>query len=256
MTNTKITITEDIPTTLAEEVVAFSKSVEEFTFLATGGHQATACYPTLRGYFESQASHGQIVIGDERLVPLASTWSNTAMLFDLFDEAKGALSLSSPVLPLEGELAKIEEIMGDESVNLQDKTSTILDSYSALLRQVVANYDRIISKSPKTMFVHLGLGPDGHIASLFPNRSDLGISGKYSQISVDLDQNNKMLRTSVTFDTLNSAEVVVVSASGSLKGELIARALNNDYSIPLAHLSPKQLIFVVDQEAGDAISGS
>ena len=255
MAKTKVTITDDIAKTLAEEISGFAASRGEFTFLATGGSQATNCYPHLRTLFESDAKQVQIVLGDERLVPLASQWSNTSMLFNLFEEAKGALQISSPILPFEGELAKIEQIMADDAMNLSDKSASITESFSALLRQVVANFDRIINKSPAAKFVHLGLGPDGHIASLFPSCDDLGVSGRYSQISVDLDQNNKMLRTSVTFETINSADLVVVSASGSQKGELISRALDQDLSLPLSHLTPEELVFIVDAEAGDTISG-
>ncbi len=233
----------------------FAENKGDFTFLATGGNQATNCYPTLKDIFGSKVSHAKIVLGDERLVPMTSSWSNTAMLFNLFGQASGALQISSPVLPFEAELKHVEEIMANEEIDLNQKRAEILEKYSALLRQVVANYDRIISKSPKPTFVHLGLGPDGHIASLFPTRDDLDISGKFSQISLDLDQNNKMLRATVSLETLNAAEMVVVSASGPDKGKLIARALDRDMTLPVSHLSPSELVFLVDASAADAIYG-
>jgi 6-phosphogluconolactonase/glucosamine-6-phosphate isomerase/deaminase len=255
MTKSKVTITDDIPKTLADELLKYSKTKEEFTFLATGGNQAIDCYPTLKETFRVEATQGRLVVGDERLVPLTSSWSNTSMLFDQFESAGGGLQISSPILPFEAELRAIEEIMANEGTDLAYKRASILENYSGLLRQVVANFDRIISKSPKATFVHLGLGPDGHVASLFPNCDDLDITGKFSQISLDLDQNNKMLRTSVTFDMINSADIVVVSTVGYEKGKLIARALDQDPAIPLSKLSPRELVFLVDPNAGEAIYG-
>lgn len=255
MTKSKVTITDNIPETLAEELLKYSETKEEFTFLATGGNQATDCYPTLKGTFQSEVTQGRLVVGDERLVPLASSWSNTSMLFDQFESAGGGLQISSPILPFEAELRAIEEIMANEKTDLAYKRTSILENYSGLLRQVVANFDRIISKSPKATFVHLGLGPDGHVASLFPRCDDLNMTGKYSQISLDLDQNNKMLRTSVTFDMINSADIVVVSTVGYEKGKLIAQALDQDPAIPLSNLSPREIVYLVDPNAGEAIYG-
>ena len=91
----------------------------------------------------------------------------------------------------------------------------------------------------------LGLGPDGHIASLFPHSKQL-----YAQepcIAVTDSPKAPPQRVTFTYSTLNRSELTVMLAAGEGKEAALAATINEVGSIeetPARGVSANQLIFI------------
>lgn len=72
--------------------------------------------------------------------------------------------------------------------------------------------------------IALGVGPDGHIASLFPNRPELAEASRWV-LPVTSSPKPPPERITMTLPVINAAKEVLVIALGDGKAEVVARAL-------------------------------
>jgi 6-phosphogluconolactonase/glucosamine-6-phosphate isomerase/deaminase len=94
--------------------------------------------------------------------------------------------------------------------------------------------------------VHLGLGPDGHTASLVPGDPVLEVSDRMVAVTGDYGGRRRM---TLTYPSLDAALKIVWLVAGRDKRDAVARLLARDISIPATRISnPRQLI-VCDAEA-------
>jgi 6-phosphogluconolactonase len=94
----------------------------------------------------------------------------------------------------------------------------------------------------------LGLGPDGHVASLFPGVAD--IDDQRRIFAIMDSPKPPPARVSFTMSTINSAQEVWIVAAGESKAEAVTKIIEGDLSIPASYvrgLSHTRLI--VDTEA-------
>jgi len=91
--------------------------------------------------------------------------------------------------------------------------------------------------------VHLGLGPDGHTASLVPgdpvleiNDADVGLTGLYQQ----------RRRMTLTYPILNRSRYVLWLVTGSEKAEMLARLRVGDASIPAGRVRADHAVILAD----------
>lgn len=82
-------------------------------------------------------------------------------------------------------------------------------------------------KMPVFDLVLLGVGPDGHVASLFPGLPavDIPASGGSWVVGVENSPKPPPLRVSLTLPAITSAKEVVIVAFGAGKGDIISKAL-------------------------------
>ncbi len=122
--------------------------------------------------------------------------------------------------------------------------------YDALLRErVPAGPDG----APRLDLVLLGLGPDGHTASLFPGHPALGETAALA-VRVDGAPKPPPSRVSLTLPLLRAARVVAFVVTGEGKRAALARVLSGDRSLPGACVDPPdgETLFFLDQEAAAA----
>jgi 6-phosphogluconolactonase len=81
----------------------------------------------------------------------------------------------------------------------------------------------------------LGLGEDGHIASLFPGH--IALESSATVVAVASSPKPPPSRISLTLRTLNTARTTVILATGEAKRYAIQRLLSRDTSVPAAQLS-------------------
>jgi 6-phosphogluconolactonase len=89
--------------------------------------------------------------------------------------------------------------------------------------------------TPRFDLLHLGIGPDGHIASLFPGSA--GLEERQRVCVANWVAKLNVYRITLTLPVLNAARVVTLIATGAAKASIVQRALQEPGESPLpAHL--------------------
>jgi 6-phosphogluconolactonase len=117
--------------------------------------------------------------------------------------------------------------------------------YALMLREIAGS-------PPVLDLAHLGLGSDGHTASLVPGDpvldvtdADVALTGVY--------QGRR--RMTLTYPVLNRSRRIVWLVTGREKAEMLARLCKADQSIPAGRVRQDQAVVLADREAA-ARSGS
>ena len=104
---------------------------------------------------------------------------------------------------------------------------------------------------PVLDLVHLGLGDDGHTASLVPgdaalivDTADVTLSGPY--------QGHR--RMTLTFPLINRAETVMWLVTGQGKARVLQRLWNRDHAIPVGHVRRDRAFIFADRSAAQLLS--
>jgi 6-phosphogluconolactonase len=101
----------------------------------------------------------------------------------------------------------------------------------------------------------LGMGPDGHVASLFPGHPVFaaareGASGSDSALAVHDSPKPPPTRVTLSLETINAAQRVWVVAAGEEKADAVARSLRGEGDLPAAAVSgTEQTLWLLDVAA-------
>lgn len=95
--------------------------------------------------------------------------------------------------------------------------------------------------------IHLGMGSDGHTASLVPGDGVLDVNDRAVACTQQLYQGR--IRMTLTYPTLNSTKKILWIVTGAEKQEMVQRLLNLDPSIPAGKVSQANALLLVDQAA-------
>ena len=106
---------------------------------------------------------------------------------------------------------------------------------------------REVAGSPPVLdLVHLGLGADGHTASLVPgdpvlavDMADVAVTGIYQGLR----------RMTLTYPTLNRSRRVLWLVTGAEKAGMLARLLDGDPSIPAGRVRQEHALVLADRDA-------
>lgn len=152
------------------------------------------------------------LFGDERCVPPDAEGSNHAMAHDAL---LGHIPITAgQVVRIPGELEPQEAARAAE----------------ADLRERVPG-----DPWPVLDVALLGIGPDGHTASLFPGGPETDVVDR-AMVPVHRPEMPQPWRVSMTLPVLNSARAIVVLAAGAEKAPVVARALAGDPALPAGRL--------------------
>jgi len=217
--NGELRVVDDVPGAFTQEVVdAFvNRPGEEFDIALSGGETARSCYERL-AQDGAQAIDWLAVNffwGDERCVPPDHPDSNERLAREALLERIGA---ANAVYPMRCE----------ESI----------DAYQLRLGEV-GQFD----------VIHLGMGPDGHTASLFPGSKVLDADpGQLVTFSEDPSGRNKHPRMTLTYACIARARLVVITVAGEAKREAM-EAVYGGVDLPAARVSAGRVLWLVDPEA-------
>jgi 6-phosphogluconolactonase len=121
------------------------------------------------------------------------------------------------------------------------------------LRIATAHYAATLAASagapPVLDLVHLGLGPDGHTASLVPNDPVLDVAG--DDVAVTGVYQGR-LRMTLTYPTLDRARRVLWVATGGAKAAMLARLRQRDPGIPAGRVRQDVALVLADRAAAGA----
>lgn len=128
-------------------------------------------------------------------------------------------------------------------------------AYDAELRRA---FDASNSETPRFDFILLGMGPDGHTASLFPHSAALEVADRLAV--PNYAETLKSQRITLTAPILNAARDVVFLVSGAEKAEALAAVLegpHNPQSLPAQIVQPTsgRLRWLADRAAASRLRG-
>jgi 6-phosphogluconolactonase len=208
----------------------------QFLVALNGGSTPVRLFELLASEYRDRVdwSNTHIFWGDERLVPADDPESS-------FGQARNLLLKHVPipapnVHAVDGELEPVEAA----------------NEYARKLKKFAAHP----LEFPRFDLVYLGMGEDGHTASLFPG-SPLDVTDPVIAVTVQY-QNRPARRVTLTPQVFNQARCVVFMAIGDKKAITLAEVLSGRYQpeiYPVQRIEPRdgKVIWLIDEEAASKL---
>jgi 6-phosphogluconolactonase len=121
-----------------------------------------------------------------------------------------------------------------------------LTDLDAAAKQYAATLESIAGSPPVLDLVHLGMGPDGHTASLVPGDPVLQVNDA-EVAATGIYQGRR--RLTLTYPVLNRARRVLWLVTGADKAGMLTRLLAADPSIPAGRVNQEKALVLADQAA-------
>ena len=207
-----------------------------FTVALSGGSTPRRLYQLLAGEpFRGQVDWGRVEVfwGDERSVPPDDKESNFRMAHEAL--------LASLALP-PGRVHRMAAERSDRDAAAREYQDQIARAFG-----VDAN-----GEPPAFDLILLGMGPDGHTASLFPHTTALGETKRWVVVNHVPKFNTD--RMTLTYPVLNRAREVLFLVAGSDKAEPLSEVLQgapDPERLPSQRVRPTNgsLLLFVDRAA-------
>jgi 6-phosphogluconolactonase len=221
----------------AAQAEACAKHAGRFTVALSGGSTPKAMFQILaeKPYAET-IPWGSIYVfwGDERCVPPDHADSNYRMANETL--------LSKVQIPRENVFRIPAE---DED---HDRAAA---SYSETMRKFFGE------EQPRFDLVFLGIGPDGHTASLFPHTTALHVNDRIA--AANYVKKFQSWRITLTADTINRARNIIFLVAGEDKAPALKEVIEgprNTELYPSQLIEPSQgaLLWMVDEAAAKLLS--
>ena len=215
------TVAREAAKFIAAEARAAVKDHGSFVMAVSGGHTP---WIMLRALAQEELPWGKIHIAqvDERVAPEGHADRNLTHLRESF-------LAHVPMLP--------------DHVHAMPVESADLEAGAAQYAQTL----RAIAGSPPVLdLIHLGLGPDGHTASLVPGDAVLDVTN-VDVATTGIYQGRR--RMTLTYPIINRARRVLWLVTGSEKVEMLVRLQAGDVSIPAGRVRAKDALILADRAA-------
>jgi 6-phosphogluconolactonase len=199
-----------------------------FIMAVSGGHTP---WRMLRALASDELPWQQvhIVQVDERVAPAADPDRNLAHL-------RASLLDHAPLPPDHIHAMPVEAADLDRAA----------EQYALTLRDVAG-------VPPVLDLVHLGLGPDGHTASLVPGDPVLDITD--ADVAATGSYHGRR-RMTLTFPTINRSRLVLWLVTGSEKAATLVRLRDGDRSIPASRVRQDRSLVLADRAAAERLGSN
>ena len=211
---------------LTTDVAAIQAQGRTPSVVLTGGTIAATAYQRI-GETAADWANVDFWFGDERFVPEGHADRNDHQARDAFLDRVGA--------------TRVHSVAGNDC---SLSAAEAANEYAATLQD--EPFDIVL----------LGVGPDGHVASLFPQHAQLQ---ETERACVELFDSPKPppVRITMTFPTLNRAESVWFLVSGEEKSDAVGRVLAEDVTVdetPARGVRGRQeTLWLLDQQAASSL---
>jgi 6-phosphogluconolactonase len=117
----------------------------------------------------------------------------------------------------------------------------------AARRQYALTLQQVAGSPPVLDLAHLGLGPDGHTASLVPGDPVLDVTDADVALTGPYQGRRRM---TLTYPMLNRSRRILWLVTGGEKAEMLSRLRAGDRSIPAGRIDQHHAVVLADHEAG------
>ncbi|MHB8670604.1 MAG: 6-phosphogluconolactonase [Acidimicrobiales bacterium] len=210
---------DDVPGAFADRVEErYAERVGDlFSIALSGGDTARRCYERLAERTGIDWWEVEVYWGDERCVPPEDPDSNERL-------ARQAL---------------LERVGGTHAVHPMRCDPGGADTYQQRVAEL-GHFD----------LVHLGLGADGHTASLFPGSPALDADeGRLVCMNEDPSGANPHRRMTLTFAGIARARLVLVTVEGEAKRHALRAVWRDDRTLPAARVTAERVVWLADGAA-------
>lgn len=211
----------------------------KFSIALSGGNTPKHIFQFLAQNYKTKIYWDKINFfwGDERCVPPIDDESNYKLAYDNL--------LSKISVPGKN----IFRIKGEDDPEIEAKR------YSSVIQKNLSHQNNF----PAFDLIILGLGEDGHTASIFPDQINLINDKKICSIAVH--PFTKQKRITLTGKTINNAYNIIFIVTGKNKSKIINDILNNKIEsnkYPASFIKPLngKLIWLLDNEAASLLRGN
>ena len=190
-----------------EQLINSNKN-DLFSIALSGGNTPKIIFKILSSDYKNKIDWKKVKLfwGDERCVPPENEESNygaaKVLLFDKVDIP------TKNIFRIIGENDPAEEAI----------------RYSKVIKDNVETKNQL----PSFDLFMLGLGQDGHTASLFPDQMNLLTSGNICETAVH--PQSKQIRVTITGKVINNSKKIIFLISGKNKAAIVKRIFNDDNS--------------------------
>ena len=217
-----------------EELLLLSANRDKVFLALSGGSTPKIVFQTLVKDYKSKINWNKIHLfwGDERCVPPDDEESNFGMTKKFL--------LDSISIPEEN----IHRIRGENNPDAEAKR------YS----EEIVKYVPLKKGIPSFDIVMLGIGEDGHTASIFPNQMQLLNSDNFCEVAVHPQSGQK--RVTLTGRVINNAKEVIFLVTGKNKSQIIKKILvKKSRKFPAEFIQPVEgnLKYFIDSEASQLL---
>lgn len=204
---------------------------ERFSLVLSGGNTPRALYRLLADAYQTRVDWRRVHLfwGDERYVPHDDPASNFRMARETLIDPLG---------------------IPPENVHPMPTNAPSPDEAARLYEQELRAF---FGQSTRFDLILLGMGADGHTASLFPGTPALKEHRRW--VTVGEAPVEPRVRLTLTLPVLNAARVVYFLVTGADKAEMVRRILVEREPFPAALVSPKEgeLVWWLDKDAAGSI---
>lgn len=219
----ELVVVDDVPAAFAALVIdSFrTRPLDTFSVALSGGETARDCYERLADDAGSQIDWWKVDVywGDERCVPHDHPDSNYRLAREALLDRVGAANATHLMRCAEGP-----------------------DPYQLRLGDL-----------GRIDLIHLGMGGDGHTASLFPHSAALDADpGRLVAMNDDPLGGHPHARMTLTLGGIARAEQAIVTVMGEEKAEALA-AIARGEDLPAARIGSEQVTWLVDEAAASLL---
>ncbi|ASV32755.1 6-phosphogluconolactonase [Maribacter cobaltidurans] len=228
---------KEVAVQFSKYLVAFIEKREEVHIALSGGSTPKIVFDELADDYAEDIDWKKVHLywGDERCVPPEDDESNYKMTVE---------HLLSKINIPEGNVHRVRG---------EDEPSKEAARYAEVLEKRLPQANDI----PQFDLVLLGMGDDGHTASIFPHEIHLWDSDKLCEVAIHPESGQH--RVTITGEVINNAQEVAFLVTGASKSEKVRIITQNEkdsevYPASLVHPESGKLVWFLDQEAASEIS--
>lgn len=222
-----------LATLVAQNAEAACALRDRFTLVLSGGNSPREAYKLIGDEFANDVDwiHTHVFWGDERCVPYEHPDNNAKMARETF--------LDYVPIPLNN-IHRVQSFLPPEEAATQ-------------YERELHHYFDPRGGTPRFDLIILGMGADGHTASLFPGTKALNESERW--VVANYVEKLDSWRITLTMPILNAAAHVVFYVLGEDKSEAVSRVAGGDMSLPATQVNPPKgkLTWILDNGAASLI---